>query len=825
LTAVSRRLDAGNEVFAEVAVNAAAPIRQTFTYRVPDGMTLAVGQAVYVPFGARTLQGIVTELTELPAYEEARDIEALIEERPIVSEEHIALARWMSEYYLAPLFDCIALMLPAGFKRRPLTYLRPAFWAAEAAPELTPLETEVFESVREHGEIETEALKRAVKGKGVPRAISSLVRKGVLARAYQLSRPIVAPKVVTEVRLLKPEADVITEVQELRDAGSARDLRRAVLLDALLWEPEMPLSRARKLGLTPALLRDLEADGVVAVEDVTIVRDPLAGRTFPPREPPQLTEDQHVATGRLVDALDSGHSQVFLLHGVTGSGKTEVYLAALDHAVSLGKRAIVLVPEIALTPQTIRRFAERFPGEVAVLHSELSLGEQFDVWHEIRDGRYKVVVGPRGALFAPQPDLGIVVLDEEHEWTYKQEEMSPRYHARRAAEELCRLTGATVVLGSATPDVETHFRAQEGDFRVLELPQRLIRRDGRVEPALLPEVEVVDLREELKEGNRSIFSRSLAQDMRSALDAGEQIMLFLNRRGTASFMQCRDCGHVPECRSCAVALTYHAPANALICHYCHRRTPLPGGCPACGSGRFRPIGLGTERVEEEVRQEFPGARTLRWDRDVTGGRDSHEAILAKFLAHEADILIGTQMIAKGLDIPLVTLVGVVSADIALHLPDFRAGERTFQLLEQVAGRAGRGPRGGKVIIQTYSPDHYAIEAAGKHDYHALYTHEIDFRRRTGYPPFGRIARLTFAHTNSGYAQRQAAEVTVRLRSEITRLGLPNIDVLGPAPAHIPRIRGRWRWNILVRGADPAPLLRDFTLARGWTLDIDPASTI
>ena len=335
----------------------------------------------------------------------------------------------------------------------------------------------------------------------------------------------------------------------------------------------------------------------------------------------------------------------------------------------------------------------------------------------------------------------------------------------------------------------------------------------------------MDLRDELKAGNRSIFSRNLAAAIQGALDAHEQIMLFLNRRGTASFMQCRDCGHVPECRSCAVALTYHAPANALVCHYCNRRWDLPASCPSCNSGRFRPIGLGTERVEEAVRDEFPNARTVRWDRDVTRGRDSHEAILARFLAHEADMLIGTQMIAKGLDIPLVTLVGVVSADVALHLPDFRAGERTFQVLEQVAGRAGRGPRGGRVIIQTYTPDHYAIEAASRHDYQALYRQETEFRRRTGYPPFGRLARLTFAHTNSAYAQRQAETVVRTLRDECARLGVPNLDVLGPAPAYIARIRGRWRWNVIVRGADPAVLLRDLTLARGWTVDVDPASVL
>ncbi|MCH7522665.1 MAG: primosomal protein N', partial [Chloroflexi bacterium] len=515
---------------------------------------------------------------------------------------------------------------------------------------------------------------------------------------------------------------------------------------------------------------------------------------------------------------------------VTGSGKTEVYLQALERVVALGKRAIVLVPEISLTPQTVRRFGERFPGQVAVMHSGLSLGEHFDMWHEVRAGRYTVVIGPRGALFAPQPDLGLVVMDEEHEWTYKQQEGSPRYHARLAAEELCRLTGAVLVLGSATPDVESYFRSTAGgSYRLLELSQRLQRTEsGGVAPGPLPEVEVVDLREELKAGNRSIFSRSLDAAVRGALSAKEQVILFLNRRGTASFLQCRDCGHVPTCSSCAVSLTLHSASggeNRLDCHYCRRARAAPSGCPECGSPRIRLLGLGTERVEEEARNAFPGARTLRWDRDVTRGRDAHERILARFLAHEADILIGTQMVAKGLDMPLVTLVGVISADTSLRFPDYRSGERTFQLLEQVAGRAGRGPRGGRVIIQTYSPEHYAVAAAAQHDYHALYQREVEFRQRLGYPPFGRLARLVFAHTNERYALEQSAQMVRHLCEERDRRGLPNLDVLGPGPAFVPRLRGRWRWQIVVRGQNPTELLAEVAFPRGWTVDIDPVTLL
>ena len=832
--------------FADVAVNAAAPLRQTFTYRIPDGLPIEPGQAVYVPFGSRTLQGIVVERSDSASVAQTRDIADIIDVRPLLSPTHLQLARWLSEHYLAPLFDCISLMLPPGFKRRPLVMLRPLA-SLEELPhlKLTDLQATVLRRAIELGEIEAELLRREVKIKGAPSAISALIKRGFLQRSYRLARPQIAPKVVRQLRLDAPETETLARIEDLRQDSATRALRRALVLETLVDEGVLPLPRARDLGLTPAFLRDLETEGLARVEQVYVVRDPLAGRVFPYREPPSLTEDQQRAYETIAESLAPDSVRrgptTFLLHGITGSGKTEVYLAALDRAIALGKRVIVLVPEISLTPQTVRRFAERLPGQVAVMHSRLSLGEHFDMWHAIRDGRYAVVIGPRSALFAPQPDLALVIIDEEHEWTYKQQEGSPRYHARRSAEELCALTGAVLVLGSATPDVESRFRADDGAFRLLELPERLLRADdGSVEAGPLPEVDVVDLREELKAGNRSIFSRPLAAAMHRALDAREQVILFLNRRGTASFVQCRDCGFVPECRSCAVALTYHesedgqaygpsgtpARLGALICHYCRRQIkPLPTRCPECQGGRFRQVGLGTQRVEEEVRRAFPEARTLRWDRDVTRGRDSHEAILARFLAHEADVLIGTQMIAKGLDMPLVTLVGVVTADTALHLPDFRAAERSFQLLEQVAGRAGRGPRGGRVIIQTYTPENHAIQSVRRHDYDSMYEREIEFRRNLGYPPFGRLVRLTYAHTGAAYSQEQAAAMARRLTQERDRLGLPNLDVLGPVPAFVPRVRGRWRWNLVLRGADPVALIRDLQFPRGWTVDVDPVSLL
>jgi primosomal protein N' (replication factor Y) len=489
--------------------------------------------------------------------------------------------------------------------------------------------------------------------------------------------------------------------------------------------------------------------------------------------------------------------------------------------VKLGKRGIVLVPEIALTPQTIERFASRFPHKIAVLHSKLSLGEQFDEWQRIRNGEFDVVIGSRSAIFAPQPDLGLIVIDEEHEWTYKQHDKSPRYHTRDVAIKLADLTGAVVIMGSATPDVETFYHAQRGDYRLLQLPERVTPSEG----SPLPQVKVIDLRDELKAGNRSLFSRSLSQATAKAVASGEQVILFLNRRGAATFIQCRNCGFVLRCKRCEVALTYHFVEDALVCHQCNYRMPVPQICPRCLSRRIKFLGVGTQKLEREAGYTFPQAKLLRWDSDVTRGKYSHQEILSKFRAHEADILIGTQMIAKGLDLPLVTLVGVVSADTSLNLPDFRAGEKTFQLLSQVAGRAGRGILGGRVIIQTYSPEHYAIQTAAKHDYISFYDKEIAYRRQLHNPPFTRLACLTYSHANDALCQREAERMKRLLIEERDSRGIASLSLIGPAPAFIHRLRGRFRWQLILRGAEPSTFLSQIPIPRGWTVDIDPVSLI
>ena len=665
------------------------------------------------------------------------------------------------------------------------------------------------------------------------------------------------------------------------------------VLDYLADEARaVPLSDVyQATGASLRHLKRLAELELVRLGDVHVWRDSLADRDFAPAEPPELTLDQARVWGRIkVAMIETGAGEVetpdwdeeagedeppeeavepdgidpmdaatpFLLHGVTGSGKTEIYMRAIDFALSRGQRAIVLVPEIALTPQTVRRFAARFPGRVAVLHSALSDGERYDTWRRARRGLFDIAIGPRSALFAPLPDLGVIIVDEEHDGSYKQTPPvpAPYYHAREAAIALAGFTGASVILGSATPDVVTYHRARSGRYQLLELPKRIMghrRRiedqahrlnvhsryeplaaggDGedimRMDDALtipLPPIQVVDMRQELRAGNRSVFSRALDAAVTETLARGEQCILFLNRRGTSTFVSCRDCGHVMHCPRCGIPLTYHQPRMMLICHQCGRREPHPQTCPKCSSERIRFFGLGTERLEEMVRERWPGARLVRWDRDTTGDEGSHEALLAGFINRDSDILVGTQMIAKGLDLPFVTLVGVVLADVGLGLPDYNTGERVFQVLAQVAGRAGRGLLGGRVVVQTYNPEHYAIRAAADHDYTGFYLEEMRFRTQRALPPFRRIVRLLVSDPVNERAERMAKDMARVLNGIVRERALAATDILGPTPAFFTRLDGRYRWHIVAHTPDPYRLLEDVPIPRPWMVDIDPESTL
>ncbi|MBV9258511.1 MAG: primosomal protein N', partial [Ktedonobacteraceae bacterium] len=581
------------------------------------------------------------------------------------------------------------------------------------------------------------------------------------------------------------------------------------------WTPNK-LCNASKL--TAAQLQQLVDEHILLIEKVEVQRDPLLGRNIAPSTPLPLTLDQQLALNSILEGLEASEEapKPILLHGVTGSGKTEVYLQVLAEVIARGKRGIVLVPEIALTTQAIQRVASRFPGRVAIIHSALSPGERYDEWRRIRAGKVDVVVGPRAALFAPVSNLGIIILDEEHESAYKQEEIRPTYHAREVALVLGQILRIPIVLGSATPAVESFYRAEQGHYSLVELPARI--------NASLPPVEIIDLREELHAGNTSIISRRLQEELERVLNQGQQAILFLNRRGAASCVLCRDCGFVAICDFCDMPLTFHSTERILLCHYCGSEKEIVQFCPVCKSSGIRYFGLGTEKVQDTLQRSFPSARLLRWDRDTAKNRHAHEQLLDRFANREADILVGTQMIAKGLDLPGVTLVGVVSADIALNLPDYSAPERAFTLLTQVAGRAGRGEEAGQVIIQTFNPQHFCINAASQHDYARFYAMEIETRRRYGYPPFRQFVKFTYSHTNRYRCQNEALLLSERLTEQIERLGLEDTDVVGPAPALLGRIKGKYRWQMVVRGSDLHPLMRVID-APGWQIDIDPVSTI
>ena len=803
--------------YAEVAVDAPAGHDRTFSYSVPPHLTLQPGHLVQVPFGPRTLQGIVFSLETVPQVPETRPVSTISDPDPALADTQLSLARWISHYYMCSLFEAAAPMMPPGGRARTRTRL--FLTADEAEAEnfpWTPAQRRIAEYIRRRGRVDLDRLVRAL-GESARAAVGSLQRRGIVASEVVRGRPSVGPRYVGYLRLT-PEGR--------RGRPPSRAPRQGALLDRLLESGgsiSLPDAR-REYG--DGVLNGLLSKKLAVKEMVLVDRDPLAGKRFPPPGPAvTLTADQKRAADEIAAALGNPAvtRKAFLLQGVTGSGKTEVYLEAMARCVALGKRAIVLVPEIALTHQTVERFSARFPGRVAVLHSGLSAGERFDQWWRIRRGEFDVVIGSRGAIFAPQPDLALVVIDEEHEWTYKQQDANPRYHARDVALRLAELNGAVVVLGSASPDLVSYHRGLAAELRLLTLPDRVRSANGPTsrspERAPLASVEIVDLRKELREGSRSIFSRPLLAAMDECLGAGGQMVLFLNRRGSAGYTQCRGCGHSLRCRRCDIALTYHRQADRLICHYCGYRRIVPAKCPVCLGYRMSHRGVGTQSVVEEFGRKFPEAEVLRLDRDAK----DYAGLLDRFRSGKARALVGTQMVAKGHHFPMVSLVGVVSADLGLNIPDYRAEERVFQLLCQVAGRAGRGPSAGRVIIQTYQPDNYAVQAAALQDYQAFYKTEIAHRREQANPPVGKLVRLLYTHTNRAVCEGDATRLADLIKDKRAASGHSDVEVLGPTPAYPARLRGWYRWHVILRGPEPRKLLDQVPVPPKWAVDIDPVS--
>ncbi len=812
--------------YAQVAVNSLGAGRRSYSYSIPDELAdkVRAGHGVIVPFGRHTFQGIVLEITDEPGYSRTRPIESLVADDPVVAEPLIGLGEWIAAHYHTDLYTAYRPMLPPAFERRQTIIVRVTEAGRNAIESVSPRRAEILESVSAAEETTTAAI-RDEFGARAARDVTALTGRGYLDASEVWEGPRISPRMEVFVEAAIPGDQLRSKAGELRASGA---FRQADALEALAANPGERLSDLRRIsGAARGSWDALAEAGVITLEQRETRRDPLAARdSASPVADLQLTPHQKDALNHVTASIDDGASDVYLLHGVTGSGKTEVYLQAFRRVIEKGKRGIMLVPEIALTPQTIGRFWERFPGRVAVLHSGLTIRERYDEWRSIAEGQFDIVIGSRSAALAPMPDVGLIVVDEEQEWTYKQESPAPRYHARDVAIERARRENAVVVLGSATPDVGTMYAALRNEITLLELPGRITAAEdggdmGWTERPLA-DVDIVDLRQELMEGNRSIFSRALREAMTDALGRGEQAILFVNRRGAGQAVQCRACGYTMRCRRCTMVMTYHAD-DRIVCHLCGDRRRSPSRCPRCRRNAIRAIGIGTERVAEEARAAFPGARVIRWDRDAVNEARGHEPILGEFANGQADILVGTQMIAKGLDLPGVTVVGVVNADIGLHAPDFRASERVFQLLCQVAGRAGRGHAPGRVIVQTYEPENQPIQAAAAQDYRQFYLEETQFRRQLRYPPYSRMARLTCARTSRRDVQEAAEQLARLLRTEIRSRGMMNTRVIGPAPAPWERLRGRYRWQITIIADDPTELLETVALPPGWTVDVDPMS--
>ena len=809
--------------YAEIAVDAPTGRSQTFSYHIPEDMALTPGQLVRAPFGVRALQGIVFELVSSPQVEETRPVSRTLSDAPVLEPHQLSLARWISDYYVCSLFEAAAPMFPPGARvgTRTILSVNPEYDAPEAAA-LNELQSQVVEVVRGQKSVDIERLVSRL-GERARSAVGSLVRRDVLIRSSQTSRAAIGPRYVEHLRV---NENALEEIARWLSAEGKRAWRQSELITRLAESNETVVASEVRREFGSTIVRTLLDRGWLEIEKTQIFRDPLADRVFEPESPVSLSSQQAAVAADVIKAVrDSNRSpRTILVQGVTGSGKTEIYLSAVEECLALGRQAVVMAPEISLTPQTIERFAGRFPGKVAALHSGLSDGQRYDQWWAIKEGRNPIVVGSRSAVFAPLSKPGLLILDEEHEWTYKQTDASPRYHARDVAIRLGRMTGAVTLLGSASPDVSSYYRGARGEYRLHSLPDRLNRRrDGSFNVAPLPDVEIVDMRDELREGNTGIFSRKLESEIESCFQDGRQAILFLNRRGTASQMQCRSCGYRISCRSCDVPLTYHRAMQRLLCHYCGRRYRMARSCPECLGYRLSFYGIGTQSVADEVERLFPGARILRWDRDATRYPREYEAALSSFRNGDADALIGTQMIAKGLHLPGVTLVGVALADVGLSIPDFKSSERTFQLLCQVAGRAGRGEETGRVIFQTYQPENYSIEKAAAQDYEGFYQAEMRYRREHNNPPFSRLIRLVYSHTNNATCESRAARLAEELRSAQRESDMANVEILGPTPPYPPRLRGRYRWHIVLRGREPRTLLDMVAIPQGWSVDVDPVT--
>ncbi|EIP2964852.1 primosomal protein N' [Enterococcus faecalis] len=786
---------------------------QPFTYLVPENLNeqLAVGMRVEVPFGNgnRHVQGFVLAIEPMAATVldetnvQLKELVAVLDLKPVLNTEMLALADYMKERTFAFKITCLQTMLPSVMRA---DYQKYIYLTDELSEEL---QDQLFYGLEEISW--DQAQERGL----LPQLMALRKQQKVDIRYEVTTRNKV--KMVRFIQAAK-EFEQLEEIRLGLRKGAKKKEQLLYYLQRLGTEKVTAVKEMKELGFSTALLNEAAKNGWLTFIEKEAYRDPFANQTFEKTTALSLNAEQQVAVETILQSVQEQQSQTYLLEGITGSGKTEVYLQVIAEVLNQGKTAIMLVPEISLTPQMVQRFKSRFGEHVAVMHSGLSQGEKYDEWRKIERGEAEVVVGARSAIFAPIENIGVIIIDEEHEASYKQEE-TPRYHARDLAIWRSEYHHCPVVLGSATPSLESRARAQKNVYQRLRLTQRANQ------AATLPTIDVVDMRQEVENGNVSSFSMSLQEKLQERLEKNEQSVLLLNRRGYSSFVMCRDCGYVLPCPNCDISLTLHMDSKTMKCHYCGHEERIPYRCPNCGQDKIRYYGTGTQKVEEELQTLLPDSRILRMDVDTTRRKGAHEKILRTFGEGQADILLGTQMIAKGLDFPNVTLVGVLNADTALNLPDFRSSERTFQLLTQVSGRAGRAEKPGEVIIQSFNPEHYAIQLAKAQDYEDFYTKEMYIRHRGDYPPYYFTVQITASHPEENEAAKQMFQIARKLKQGLS----PQAILLGPTPNAIMRVNNRYFYQVIIKyKQEPMlqPLLKEIltdtqrATARGLKLSID-----
>ncbi|MCG9129094.1 primosomal protein N' [Candidatus Poribacteria bacterium] len=832
--------------------NVAFPIavNQLFTYSVPEHLDSVVqpGVRILASFHEGSKEGVVIERTDETdlSSEKVKNISDCLDDVPTFSPEILELTKWMSDYYLTSWGNALFCAVPASIRnqKKQRVHLR-----SEYTPPIDKIQKEIVALLEAEGDLTpTQIVRRmGISNSNLRPKIRALRQKGVVD-VLITHKPKATAQYTSVASLVLPQEEIQAEIDKLtsdddgygnqtdiknKNVPHAASLKHAGILQNLL-DVDKPIATkelTKQFNTSLSLLRTLERRGFIQITKASSVRNPLSAQPVTPTDPITLNSTQLAAYTEIQNQLQSENQVTFLLHGVTGSGKTEVYMQAIAPILEKGKSVIVLVPEISLTPQTASRFIGRFGDRVAILHSSLSEGERYDQWHRIQKGDASIVIGPRSAVFAPVNELGLLIIDEEHSDSYKSD-TNPRYHAREVAMKRTHLANCALVLGSATPSLESFYNSHNGSYKLLSMPTRVLDRK-------MPTVHIVDMRKELESGNRTIFSTHLRDAITERLEKQEQIILFLNRRGYSTYVFCRTCGYVERCTNCSISLTYHLDTKKLVCHHCGHKRDTHSSCPDCNSTAidyFGRKGFGTESVEQEIIKAFPDARVQRFDADTTTRKDSHHKILTAFQNQEIDILIGTQMVSKGLDFPNVTLVGVIVADTALNLPDFRAGEQTFSLLTQVAGRSGRADAEGEVIIQTYMPEHYCILAAQNHDYINFYDQEVESRRSLQYPPFSHVATLLLRGKDEKEVIEAAHTVNTHLQIWKTEK-FPEVDILGPAPAPLSKIEGKFRWHFLLKSKEVEKICGIFQLltddlppqiratAIEFIIDIDPTNTL